>query len=129
MKNYASVFEPKDLIWQGLTLTEEAAKHIRYLSNKKELLGIRLSVKKSGCAGLSYVIEAVNASENNCLDRDLIYERNGARLYVSLKVMPFVDGTTIDYVQEGLSQFFKFDNPKMKNECGCGESFGIEVES
>ena len=56
---------------------------------------------------------------------DLVFEHDGARLYVPLQAMPFIDGTEVDYVREGLNQLFKFNNPKAQNECGCGESFGV----
>lgn len=58
-------------------------------------------------------------------DDDLLFERDGAKLYVPLKAMPFIDGTTVDYVREGLNQIFKFNNPKAQHACGCGESFGV----
>ncbi|WP_336998188.1 iron-sulfur cluster assembly accessory protein, partial [Leclercia sp. M50] len=54
-----------------------------------------------------------------------VFEHDGARLYVPLQAMPFIDGTEVDYVREGLNQLFKFNNPKAQNECGCGESFGV----
>lgn len=56
---------------------------------------------------------------------DLLFETDGARLYVPLQAMPFIDGTEVDFVREGLNQLFKFHNPKAQNECGCGESFGV----
>jgi hypothetical protein len=56
---------------------------------------------------------------------DLVFETDGAKLYVALQAMPFIDGTEVDYVREGLNQLFKFHNPKAQNECGCGESFGV----
>ena len=49
----------------------------------------------------------------------------GAKLFVPLQAMPFIDGTEVDFVREGLNQIFKFHNPKAQNECGCGESFGV----
>lgn len=69
-----------------------------------------------------YVLDLVNAPDAG----DLVFERDGAHLYVPLKVMPFIDGTELDYVREGLNQIFKFNNPKAQHACGCGESFGIE---
>lgn len=56
---------------------------------------------------------------------DTVFETDGAKLYVALQAMPFIDGTEVDYVREGLNQLFKFHNPKAQNECGCGESFGV----
>ncbi|MGA6580153.1 iron-sulfur cluster biosynthesis family protein, partial [Providencia sp. NPDC089923] len=53
------------------------------------------------------------------------FELDGARLYVPKEAMPFIDGTVVDFVQEGLNQIFKFNNPKAQHACGCGESFGV----
>ncbi|KYP97478.1 iron-sulfur cluster assembly scaffold protein [Sodalis-like endosymbiont of Proechinophthirus fluctus] len=109
-------------IWCGLTLTDSAACQIRRMvENDPTMLGLRISVKQSGCAGFGYVVEKATQSE----DGDLVYEHGGARLYVPLKTMPFIDGTELDYVQEGLNHMFKFNNPKAQHACGCGESFGL----
>lgn len=108
--------------WHGLTLTDAAAQQIRRLvENDVSMLGLRLTVKQSGCAGFGYVVEKATLSE----DSDLVYEHDGARIYVPLKAMPFIDGTELDYVQEGLNYLFKFNNPKAQHACGCGESFGL----
>lgn len=108
--------------WHGLTITDAAAKQIRYLVKiHARMLGLRLSIKSSGCAGFGYVINQATSSKDN----DLVYEHKGAKLFVSITAMPFIDGTELDYVQEGLNHFFKFNNPKAQYACGCGESFGI----
>lgn len=108
--------------WQGLTLTPSAAKQINQLAAPDgDVQGLRLSVKQSGCAGFGYVLDLVRAPEAD----DLVFERDGARLFVPLKAMPFIDGTELDFVREGLNQIFKFNNPKAQHACGCGESFGI----
>jgi len=54
-----------------------------------------------------------------------VFEHDGALLFVPLKAMPFIDGTEVDFVREGLNQIFKFNNPKAQHACGCGESFGL----
>lgn len=106
--------------WQGLTITSSAAQQInRLIANNATLQGMRLSVKKSGCAGFAYVLSLAKANENN----DFVYENEGAKVYVPEDAMPYVDGTRVDYVSEGVNQIFKFDNPKATNACGCGESF------
>ncbi|QWA13628.1 Fe-S cluster assembly scaffold SufA [Sodalis ligni] len=115
-------FSLEDNTWQGLTLSEAAAKQIRRLAEQNaEMRGLRLGVKQSGCAGFGYVVEMATRQE----DSELVYERDGAHLYVPLKAMPFIDGTEVDYVQEGLNHVFKFNNPKAQHACGCGESFGL----
>ena len=87
---------------------------------KPEILGVRLGVKQTGCAGFGYVLDTVTEPEKMiwCLKRM-------AQNCMSLQAMPFIDGTEVDYVREGLNQLFKFHNPKAQNECGCGESFGV----
>lgn len=109
--------------WKGITLTKAAAQRIIQLVNKyPDILGIKVTIKKSGCAGFSYKIDKmINLEENN-----MVYARNGAKLFVPLEIMPFIDGTELDYIQEGLNYSFKFKNPKAQYLCGCGESFGIK---
>lgn len=115
-------FSLKENIWQGLTLSETAAGQIRHLmAQNSAMFGLRLGVKPSGCAGFGYVLDVATA----CAEDELVYERDGARLFVPLKAMPFIDGTEVDYVQEGLNHVFKFNNPKAQHACGCGESFGL----
>jgi Fe-S cluster assembly protein SufA len=122
MELHSGTFNPNDFAWRGLTLTSAAAAHIRELVAKQpDMLGVRLGVKQTGCAGFGYVLYTVSQPEKD----DLVFETDGARLYVPLQAMPFIDGTEVDFVREGLNQLFKFHNPKAQNECGCGESFGV----
>lgn len=119
----AASFSPDEFVWKGLTLTESAAKQILSLVEQDpEVKGLKLGVKQSGCAGFGYVMDLVKAPA----DDDLQFEQYGAKLFVPLHAMPFVDGTELDYVREGLNQIFKFNNPKAQHACGCGESFGVE---
>ena len=122
MELNSGTFNPDDFAWRGLTLAPAAAAHIRELVAKQpDMLGVRLGVKQTGCAGFGYVLDTVRQPEKD----DLLFETEGARLYVPLQAMPFIDGTEVDFVREGLNQLFKFHNPKAQNECGCGESFGV----
>lgn len=57
-----------------------------------------------------------------------LWRTDGAKLFAPLQAMPFIDGTELDYVREGLNEIFKFHNPKAQHECGCGESFGVQAE-
>ncbi|MFP1804307.1 Fe-S cluster assembly scaffold SufA [Lonsdalea quercina] len=115
-------FSLDENVWQGLTLTESAAAHIvRLMQQDPEVQGLRLSVKQSGCAGFGYVLDMIKHPDAD----EQVFQRDGARLYVPLKAMPFIDGTEVDYVHEGLNQVFKFNNPKAQHACGCGESFGL----
>lgn len=115
-------FSLNDNVWQGITLSDSAVQQIiKLMKQKPQAKGIQLGVKQSGCAGFAYVLDL----SCDLTDDDLLFERSGAKLYVPLKAMPFIDGTTVDFVSEGLNQMFKFNNPKAQHTCGCGESFDI----
>ena len=105
-----------------ITITENAAKHINsYLTKRGKGLGVRLGVKTSGCSGMAYNLEFVD--EVN--DDDLIFEEHGARVYIDPKSLVYLDGTQVDYTKEGLQEGVKFENPNVKDSCGCGESFHV----
>ncbi|MBS0970051.1 Fe-S cluster assembly scaffold SufA [Chimaeribacter arupi] len=121
-KENVGTFSLEENVWQGLSLTDAAARQVKKLVEQDpEVKGLQLAVKQSGCAGFAYVLDL---TKNPAAD-DLVYERDGARLYVPLKAMPFIDGTEVDFVREGLNQIFKFNNPRAQHACGCGESFGV----
>ena len=106
----------------AITLTEAAARHVsRYLSRRGKGLGVRLGVKTSGCSGLAYKLEYVDAAE----PEDIIFENHGVKVLIDPKSLAYIDGTELDYVREGLNEGFKLNNPNLKNECGCGESFNV----
>lgn len=125
MEPQSETFNPKDFAsWHGVSMTSAAAAHVRDLADRQRVQGIRLGVKTSGCAGFAYVLETVSEPKSD----DLLFETDGAKLWVPLQAMPFIDGTEVDYVREGLNQIFKYHNPKAQHECGCGESFGVQSE-
>ena len=106
----------------AITLTEKAAKHVnRNLQKRGKGLGLRLGVRTTGCSGLAYKLEYVDevAPEDN------VFESHGVKVVVDPKSLPYIDGTELDFVREGLNEGFKFQNPNVKDECGCGESFRI----
>ena len=105
-----------------ITITENAAKHINsYLTKRGKGLGVRLGVKTSGCSGMAYNLEFVDKVNED----DLIFEEHGARVYIDPKSLVYLDGTQVDYTKEGLQEGFKFENPNVKDSCGCGESFHV----
>ncbi|PLK58353.1 Fe-S cluster assembly scaffold SufA [Candidatus Palibaumannia cicadellinicola] len=115
-------FNQNNKPWYGLTMTDSAARQIKQLVHlDHNMLGLRLSIKNTGCAGFGYVVDKVTTYNQT----DLIYEHQGAKLFVALQAMPLIDGTKLDYVQEGLNYEFKFHNPQAHHTCGCGESFGF----
>jgi iron-sulfur cluster assembly protein len=106
----------------AITMTESAARHVRKTLDKRgKGVGLRLAVKTSGCSGLSYALEF--ADEGTA--EDVSFEHDGLTLIVDQKSLPFLDGTELDFVKEGLNEGFKFNNPNVKDSCGCGESFNV----
>ncbi len=105
-----------------ITTTRTAASKIRtFIDKRGKGVGIRLGVKTTGCSGMSYKLEFVDQLE----DGDLTFESNGVTVITDPKSLPYIDGTELDYGKEGLNEGFKFNNPNVKNECGCGESFMV----
>lgn len=106
----------------SITVSESAADRVKnYLSKRGRGLGLRLAVKTTGCSGYAYVLDYVDELG----DDDVVFEDNGITVVVDRESLQFVDGTRVDFVNEGLNQMFKFHNPKVAGECGCGESFTI----
>ena len=105
-----------------ITLTEKAANHVRStLAKRGKGVGLRVGVRTSGCSGLAYKLEFADAVS----PEDQQFESHGVKLFVDPKSLPYIDGTELDYTREGLNEGFKFRNPKVKDECGCGESFNV----
>ena len=105
-----------------ITLTESAAKHIEnFLSKRGKGEGIRLGVKTSGCSGMAYTLEFVDEVQAE----DIVFEGHGVKVFVDPKSHVYLDGTELDYTKEGLQEGFKSQNPNVKDECGCGESFHV----
>ncbi|MDO4230801.1 MAG: iron-sulfur cluster assembly protein IscA [Lautropia sp.] len=106
----------------AITLTEAAARHIsRYITRRGKGIGLRLGVKTSGCSGLAYKLEYADDQH----DTDMVFESHGVRVFVDPKSLAYIDGTELDFVREGLNEGFKFINPNVRGECGCGESFQV----
>ena len=106
----------------GITLTDTAAERVKsFLTSRGKGEGLRLGVKTTGCSGMAYVLEFVDAIE----DDDKVFESNGVRIIIDPKSLLYLDGTELDYGKEGLNEGFKFNNPNVKDTCGCGESFTV----
>jgi iron-sulfur cluster assembly protein len=105
-----------------VTLTESAANHVQnYLAKRGKGVGLRLGVRTSGCSGLAYKLEYADAVN----DDDVTFDSHGVKVVVDPKSLPYLDGTELDFTKEGLNEGFKFRNPNVKDECGCGESFNV----
>ncbi len=106
----------------AITMTEAAAQHVQqFIDNRGKGVGIRLGVRTSGCSGMAYEMEFADEVG----DDDLVFEDRGVKVVIDPKSLVYLDGTEVDYAKEGLNEGFKFNNPNVKSECGCGESFGI----
>jgi iron-sulfur cluster assembly protein len=105
-----------------VSLTASAAERVHsFLAKRGSGVGLRLAVKKTGCSGYAYVVnyaDEVGAS-------DVVFEDRGVKVIVDADSLRYVDGTEIDFVRQGLNEAFKFRNPNVRGECGCGESFNV----
>jgi iron-sulfur cluster assembly protein len=106
----------------AITLTEKAATHVsNFLSKRGKGIALRLGVRTSGCSGLAYKLEYADEVQ----PEDQLFESHGVKVVVDPKSMPYLDGTELDFTKEGLNEGFKFNNPNVKDACGCGESFNV----
>jgi iron-sulfur cluster assembly protein len=106
----------------AITLTQAAAERVStFLANRGKGVGVRLGVRTSGCSGMAYELEFADSVE----DQDVVFEDRGVKVIVDPKSLVYLDGTELDYGKEGLNEGFKFNNPNIKSECGCGESFNV----
>ena len=106
----------------AITLTDAAAERVKaFLENRGHGLGLRLGVKTSGCSGMAYVLEFADEADEG----DQIFEDKGVKILIDPKSLVYLDGTELDYAREGLNEGFKFNNPNVKDSCGCGESFTV----
>jgi iron-sulfur cluster assembly protein len=106
----------------SISLTESAARRIQHqITRRGGGLGLRLGVKKSGCSGYAYTLDYADAAGAD----DALFESNGATVVVRREHLPMLEGVTVDFQRDGLNEAFKFRNPNIKAECGCGESFAV----
>ena len=106
----------------AISLTESAANRVKsFMADRGSGLGVRLGVRKTGCSGFAYVINYAEGPEPG----DAIFEDRGVRVFVDAASLSLIDGTIVDFVKQGLNEAFRFRNPNVKGECGCGESFSV----
>jgi iron-sulfur cluster assembly protein len=106
----------------AISLTESAAERVRsHLEKRGSGVGLRIGIKKTGCSGFAYVVNYADEIRPG----DAVFEVRGVRVVVDSASLPLIDGTSVDFVKQGLNEAFKFQNPKAKGECGCGESFSV----
>lgn len=106
----------------AISITASAAERVRsYLEKRGHGVGLRVGVKKTGCSGYAYVIDFADSIEED----DSVFEDEGVKVIVDARSLEIIDGTQVDFVKDGLNEAFKFRNPNVKGECGCGESFNV----
>jgi iron-sulfur cluster assembly protein len=106
----------------AISLTEAAAKRVRsFLDSRGQGIALRIGIKKTGCSGFAYV---VNYAEK-IGQQDVVFEDRGVKVVVDSESLKYIDGTVVDFVKQGLNEAFRFANPNIKGECGCGESFTV----
>ena len=106
----------------AITLTENAVKHVQnFLAKRGKGIGLRVGVRTSGCSGMAYKLEFVDEASED----DVMFICDCVKVLVDPKSLIYVNGMVLDYTREGLNEGFKFNNPNVKSECGCGESFGV----
>ena len=105
-----------------ITLTDSAIQRVRDMMAKRQQgIGLRIGVTKSGCSGYSYALDWANEVAAN----DVVIEQGDVKVVVNADDMPMLDGMELDFIKQGLNQSFKFRNPNVVSECGCGESFSV----
>ena len=116
------LIEGDGLPTMAISLTEAAAGRVRsFIESRGSAIGLRLSIKKTGCSGFAYV---VNYAED-IGSGDVVFEDRGVKVVVDPESLKYIDGTVVDFVKQGLNEAFRFLNPNIKGECGCGESFTV----
>ena len=106
----------------AITLTKKAATRVeKYLESRGKGVGLKLAVKITGCSGMAYVLEF----SDEIPAEDHVFESYGIKIMVDPKSLIYIDGTELDFAREGLNEGFQFNNPNVKDSCGCGESFTV----
>ena len=106
----------------AIKLTEAAAGRIRnFIDSRGHGVGLRLGIKKTGCSGFAYVVNYADQVGSE----DVVFEDRGVKVIVDPESLRYIDGTVVDFVKQGLNEAFRFTNPNIKGECGCGESFTV----
>lgn len=105
----------------AIQLTQAASERVRKYVDSEGGLGLRLGVRKTGCSGWAYTVALAERIEAG----DVVFEQDDVKVVVNPDALAFLDGSTIDFVSEGLGSFFRFENPNVTEQCGCGESFTI----
>lgn len=106
----------------AITLTAKAAEHVRgYLARRGHGIGLRVGVRTSGCSGMAYVLEYAD----EVAESDVVFAQDDLKVICDKKSLLYLDGSELDLVRDGLNVGLQFNNPNVRDECGCGESFTV----
>ena len=108
------------MAFQVMTMTDEAVLRVRDAMAREDALGVRIGIKKGGCAGMEYTVDKVTEATRQAGDD--VVERDGARVFVAPDATLFLLGTELGYEETVLRSGFTFKNPNQASACGCGES-------
>ncbi|XRX43194.1 MAG: iron-sulfur cluster assembly accessory protein [Buchnera aphidicola (Tetraneura sorini)] len=106
----------------NIKITKNAEQQINKLISKKKSMGVRINIKKSGCAGFKYYLKTIFRKKK----QDLTFNYSNFVISIPIENIQMIHGLKIDYVQDGINKIFKFEHPKIENFCGCGKSFNIK---
>jgi len=108
----------------AITLTENAAKHIQHQIKKRgKGLALRVGIKKSGCSGFAYTFDYAD----EIFKHEHIFQSFDVTVVINNGDLPYLNGSQIDFVKNGINSSFKFSNPNVDSACGCGDSFGFKT--
>jgi iron-sulfur cluster assembly protein len=106
----------------SVSLTPAARERVQsFLARRGSGVGLRLGVRKTGCSGFAYVVNYADDIGRG----DVVFDQDGVKVIVDRESLELIDGTEIDFVRQGLNEAFRFRNPNVRGECGCGESFSV----
>lgn len=105
----------------SIKLTESAAHRVNQFLASEGRKALRLGVRKTGCSGWAYTVKL----DDEISAQDAVFEDRGIKVVIDPESLPFLDGSEIDFIADGLNRTFQFKNPNATEECGCGESFTI----
>ena len=105
----------------SIKLSESAAQRVNHFLDQEGRDALRLGVRQTGCSGWAYIVELDDVISSD----DHVFEDRGIKVVINSQSLPYLEGSEIDFVADGLSRTFQFNNPNATEECGCGESFTI----
>jgi iron-sulfur cluster assembly protein len=105
----------------SIKLTESAANRVNHFLAQDGLKALRLGVRPTGCSGWAYIVQL----DDQISDDDAVFHDKGIKVVINPESLPYLEGSEIDFVADGLNRTFQFNNPNATEECGCGESFTI----